>query len=187
MYDLEKQIHDWQVSGLAQTGGGSGLAGGVWFFAFYSPSAKLTEYFGYLGGGVGVGANIGGVGLPYPSDLGKGLSYSPIKCERPFSVVDLNHSGGRVSMLGAGLVAGLSSCVISAFNFSGELFSGQECSGMSIGVGACGISTVGFWASVTLSKQAAQAFRAHNLERAQLRREAMQRQYSGRGGLLRRP
>jgi len=113
-------------------------------FLFRSPTAKIRRAaFLFAGGGLGGGGSIGGAGLP---DLSSGrIVYTKLKCDSPFSVSDLNWSGGRVSSAGVGFVAGYGAVCITAFGWGGFRFNSQTVHGLGIQTGLSAVTTVGIW------------------------------------------
>jgi len=137
------KVTDWEVAGVAQVGGAATLGGGAWMFEFKSTLAAVKQAFVFVGAGLGVGGSVGGASAP---DFSAGTpSYTAITCDRAFSVDDLSGSAGRLTTAGAGLAVGYGVTIISAFNLRGSMFSSQECYGISIGVGAGAMTTVGYW------------------------------------------
>jgi len=137
------QASDWQVAGAAQVGAAAGVGGGGWMFVFQSRAANYSASFLFAGFGLGAGGSMGGASMP---DLSSGgMSWSSIRCDQAFSGEDLNYSAGRLTTAGAGLAVGYGFVYISAFNWSGSLFSSQSVGGFSIGVGASAITTAGVW------------------------------------------
>jgi hypothetical protein len=146
---LSTKANDWEVAGVAQVGGAAAVGGGVWWLEFRSSAAGMKETFMFGGLGIGVGGSVGGASAPDFSTAQP--SYSPLACERAFSIHDLNYSAGRLTTAGAGLAVGYGLVYVSAFNFDGALFSSQSCHGFTVGVGASAITTVGMWRSMTLA------------------------------------
>lgn len=139
-----KQASDWKVATVAQVGGAASVGGGVFWVMFQSDTAGVKETFAFSGGGIGVGGSAGGASLTPDSP-------SAIVCDRAFSVADLHNSAGRLTLAGASLAVGYALVYISAFNWSGSMFSSQYAGGFGAGVGLGAMSLVGVWTSMTIA------------------------------------
>jgi hypothetical protein len=151
---LNSKVADWKICGIAQVGGAGGLGAGIWWFELKSDSLGLREPVMFLGAGVGVGGSIGGASGPDLSDLGNAKpAYADLTCDRAFSVGDLDMSAGRITSAGVGLAVGYGLVYISAFNLNGSMFYSQSVGGLTVGVGAGAIATIGYWRSMTIAGQ----------------------------------
>jgi len=153
---------DWEVAGIGCLAGGAGVAGGWFFFIFQSKSADVSLGCRFVGLGAGGGADLGKIGkslklmknAPALEKLFKVTSYgaasfasfSPIEVEEAFSMSDLHHTLGRLSMAGVAPVYGYTAMYITAATgvFS-AYFKSQSCSGWGFGAGATAMTTVGMW------------------------------------------
>lgn len=156
--DWLKKTSDWQVCCLGQVAGGTGLAGGLFLFCFYSSAAGGSAYYTFGGIGAGVGGNASGV--LNPEDYGalsspwSSMYNVPYMCGvKPFNTYDLHGAGGRISSLGAGIGAvGYGVTYITAGPFSkptDHYFFSQNVGGLGFGVGkgigANGSVLLGSW------------------------------------------
>ncbi len=116
----------------------------------------------FVGLGAGGGADLGkiGKGLKLIKDAPKleklfkvaaygaasFASFSPIEVEEEFSMSDLHHNLGRLSMAGLAPVYGYTAMYITAATgvFS-AYFKSQPCNGWGFGAGATAMTTVGIW------------------------------------------
>ena len=137
----QTQANDWKVSGVAQIGGAAVVGGGVFFFQFLSEQASVKESFIFSAFGLGAGGSAGGVSLRPDQP-------TAIRSDQSFSINDLDSSLGRITSATASLSVGYSLVYISAFNFSGSLFSSQSVSGGSAGVGLGAFTMAGMWTLV---------------------------------------
>lgn len=153
---------DWEVAGIGCLAGGAGLAGGWFFFLFKSRSADISLGCRFTGLGAGAGVDLGKVGksLKLIKDAPKieklfsalsyaaaaPVSYSPIQVDEPFSMDDLHHTVGRLTMAGVAPVYGYTMMYITAATgiFS-AYFASQPCHGWGFGAGASAMTTVGMW------------------------------------------
>jgi hypothetical protein len=143
--DWMKKTSDWQVCCLGQVAAGTGLAGGVFLFCFYSATAGGSAYYTFNGLGAGVGGNASGVinpgdyqELSAPWTRLCNISYT---CGvKPFNTHDLHGAGGRITSLGAGAwVVGYGVTYITAGPFSDpsdHYFYSQNVGGFGWGLGA---------------------------------------------------
>jgi hypothetical protein len=141
---------DWEVAAVGTFTFAAGPAGRGGVFSFRNGSyatdpvySGLTYDMLFIGGGFGVdiGARMGGKTEALkakPSGLFK--KWHSIKCDRPFSAMDLDGSSGRITNL---TLAVVDIVLISAGNTKGSLFGGQSVTGIGIGLG--GAVTVGAW------------------------------------------
>lgn len=154
---------DWEVSGVGCIAGGAGVAGGWFFFLFRSATANVGLGCRFAGAGIGAGVDLGKVGktVKLLKDAPKiekffeivaygayspSISFSPIEVEEPFSMDDLHHSPGRLTMAGVAPVYGYTWMYITAATgiFS-SYFASQPCHGWGLGAGATAMSTMGLW------------------------------------------
>ena len=154
---------DWEVSGIGCLAGGAGAAGGWFFFLFRSQSANVGLGCRFAGAGFGGGADLGKIGksvklLKNAPKLEKlfevvsygayspTISFSPLEIEEAFSMNDLHHSPGRLTMAGAALGYGYTLSYITAATgrFSSYFYS-QPCHGWGLGAGIVGMATMGVW------------------------------------------
>lgn len=137
------EVEDWEFAGLCQIGGGEGLGIGFYMFSFRSRAAGVREdvYFG--GGGLAAGGSIGGASMVNLSD-GQ-ISYSSIRCNRPFSLLQFHNTIGDIVTLGASLAVGYGLIGISAYTWTQTLFEEQVGHGASAGVGLGGTYFTGVW------------------------------------------
>jgi hypothetical protein len=137
---------DWEASGIAQVGGGAGPAAGYFLFSFRSREADILANFVFSGAGIGLGGSAGGASAP---DFETGdISWSSITCTNSFSANDLHNCFGRLTTAGAGFAIGYGVACITAGGWTRTLFESQNMWGMSIGVGAGGLSCLGFWSCI---------------------------------------
>lgn len=154
---------DWEVAGIGCVAGGVGAAGGWFFFLFRSQSANVGLGCRFVGAGFGGGADIGKIGktLKLLKDAPKleklfsvvsyagyspTISFSPITCDKSFSLDDLHHSPGRLTMAGASLIGGYTLMYItSATGLLSANFHSQPCHGWGLGAGVVGMATMGMW------------------------------------------
>ena len=125
-------------------------AGGASLFSFRNGSYATDPVYGglgydmlFIGGGVGLdaAARLGGTSegmAARPSGLFK--KWHKIKCDQPFSAMDLTGSSGRITSFTFGVYEVV---LISAGNTSGSLFGGQSVSGLALGLG--GAVIFGIW------------------------------------------
>jgi hypothetical protein len=139
---------DWEVTSIAQVGGVVGVGGGIYCFDFKSRDANHHGTFIFTGGALGLGGSMGGAVAPSPSDFmsnnGSINLYSRIRCSRPFSSDDLNHSYGALSVLGVNATYGYGLMGISSGLIS-ENFRDADVSGWGVGVGLVGAIMIGVW------------------------------------------
>lgn len=137
---ISTKANDWEVTCVMQGGGGAVVGAMGFIFLFSSKKAKINKReFLFVGGGLGAGGTANGASMT-PNQMTK------IKCSRPFSILDLNNSTGRISTAGAGFVAGGGGMAITAFEwFDGSLFSSQALHGFSWGTGASAFILAGLW------------------------------------------
>lgn len=138
---------DWQVCGIAQVGVVVGVGAGLYLFEFRSKAANTQAIFSFLSVGIGLGGSLGGGVGPSPSDVvfnRRPELYSSIKCLRPFSLEDLNHSFAEMKTLSITAAYGYSNVLISAGYFT-RLFYEQDASGWGTGVGIVGAKLEGVW------------------------------------------
>ncbi|MEP7076032.1 MAG: hypothetical protein ABI878_09485 [Acidobacteriota bacterium] len=147
---------DWEVSTICQIGGANIIGAGVWFVKFRSKWASVDEPFNFSGGLFGYGGSIGGATAPNFRTPGQ-LSYSKIKCQRSFSINDLDGTLGRITNFSASVMVGYSIVLVSAYNLSGSLFYSQWANGWGTGFGAMGVTGVGTWTHMNPAAAAAQA------------------------------
>lgn len=142
---IETRATDWTANSFVQMAGGYTIGGGVFFFVFESQSAGIREELVFTGGGIAGG-------LRGSASLASGTlsptGFSPIECDTPFSISDLDGAGGRLTQLAASFMAGYSLMYISAFSRRGSLFHSQPVHGWTGGVGLSGVATVGIWKRV---------------------------------------
>jgi len=143
---------DWQCCEICQVGGAAGFGGGIWLFQIQSyNSGQYAAYFAFAGFGIGIGGSVGGASLPANlfNNLPPGasaLSFSDLACDTAFSADDLDCAPGRLTTGGVSAMVGYSVVYISAKNLPfTSLFASQSCNGLSVGVGADAMTTVGFW------------------------------------------
>jgi hypothetical protein len=136
---LSTEADDWQVLCINSFGVALGLAAAVFIFDFNSETAGLTARFRFVGFGSGIGTRILSVVLPGLSD------WSQISCDRPFSVVQLDHTSGTMASASVGVGATIGPCLISAIKSSGSLFSDQDAGGLSAGLSAGAFLLAGRW------------------------------------------
>ena len=148
---LETSATDWQVCMILSIAGGAGIAAGTYRFDFYSPTAGLSARFKFVGIGVGEGGDLSGTTLP--AVLGPFSPWSGIKCDRSFSVWDLNGSWGRLSSVTVGMGVGLGPVLITAAKpFLSSWFHSQDVGGFGTGgYGASGEVLIGRWRFVAVS------------------------------------
>lgn len=141
---LETLASDWEFAGICQIGGAAGLGAGGFMFEFRSATANMREEVFFVGGGIGLGGNVGGAGAP---DFSTGeMSFSSIECDNPFSLIGLHNAGGRLTSGGAAVIVGLGITYISAFTFRESFFHSQGGFGFSAGgFGAGGYTFAGLW------------------------------------------
>ena len=135
---IRTQANDWKANCVAQVGGAAVVALVEFFVVLSSEQANVTKTFTFTGYGLGVGGSAGGASLTPNSP-------SSLICDQSFSAHDLDGSFGRFTTATASLSVGYSLGYVSAFNWSGSLFSSQSVSGFSAGVGLGAITTSGFW------------------------------------------
>ncbi len=142
--DWMKKTADWQVCCLGQLAGGTGLAGGLFLFCFYSAAAGGSAYYSFGGMGMGVGGNASGI--LNPEDYGdvsapwSSMYNTPyVSGVKPFNTHDLAGATGRITSLGAGIgPIGYGVTYISASPFSNpndHYFFSQNVGGFGIGGG----------------------------------------------------
>jgi hypothetical protein len=108
----------------------------VWYFDFRSEAADYSRQFFFSG----IGLGLGGI-ITAGSD-----KYTSLTCKRDFSANDLDWSAGTVLACGAAVIVGAGTVIISARTFSGSLFEGQRCSGITVGIGVEYIGAkLGMW------------------------------------------
>lgn len=153
---------DWEVAGIGALAGGAGVAGGWFFFLFKSQSADVSCGCRFAGAGMGVGADLGRIGraarlisnaprleklfnvLSYAA--ASPVSYSSITVNEPFSLDDLHHTPGRLTMAGAAPVYGYTMTYITAATgIISNYFASQPAHGWGFGFGATAMTTVGMW------------------------------------------
>jgi len=153
---LDTHASDWQVCLLLSLAGGAGVAAGDYVFDFYSATAGLTARFKFYGFGVGAGGNLSGTVIP--AQLGPFGPWSSIKCDKSFSVWDLNGSWGRLSSITFGMGVVLGPVMITAakrFWSTDSWFHSQDVGGFgSGGAGVSGEVVIGGWHYVTGSHNA---------------------------------
>lgn len=138
---------DWQACGVAQVGFVAGVGAGLYCFEFRSKAANSRAVFTFLSVGFGVGGSLGGGTAPSPTDVAKNRLpeiWSDLKCSRPFSLEDLNHSYGVLETIGAAGAIGYYATRISS-GWATKLFNQQVTSGWGTGVGAMGAVLSGVW------------------------------------------
>lgn len=142
---LDTQATDWEYTGLTEVTAAAGLGGGGYMFMFRSETASIRARVYFLGAGLGLGGSVGPT-LAVPDFSGR-LSYSSIRCDNAFSLVDLNNSGGRLSSIGVSVLVGYGGISISAFNIStGVLFDNAGGFCLSVGSFGAGATTfAGIW------------------------------------------
>ena len=138
---------DWEACGVAQVGVVVGVGAGLYLFEFRSKSANARAIYSFLSVGIGLGGSLGGGTAPSPSDVvtnSQSSPFSALRCRRPFSCEDLNHSFAEMKTLGIGGGYGYSATLISAGYFD-RLFYEQDVSGWGTGVGITGAKLEGVW------------------------------------------
>jgi hypothetical protein len=150
---LETQADDWQACLLLNIAGGAVVALGTYRFDFYSQTAGLTAHFRFIGGGVGAGGNLSGALLP--ANIGGFGPWSDLKCDKKFSVWDLNGSWGRLSSISFGMGVTFGPMMITAakhFWSMESFFHSQNVGGFGTGPGGVGGEVlIGRWSYVTTS------------------------------------
>ena len=158
----DTKASDWEVAGIGALSGGAGLAGGWFFFLFKSQSADVACGCRFTGLGAGAGADLGKIGksvklLSNAPKLEKlfsvlsyaaasPVSYGSIQVDTPFSLSDLHHSMGRLTMAGVSAGYGYTWMYITAATgLFTDYFASQPCSGWGFGAGANAMTTVGMW------------------------------------------
>ncbi len=144
---------DWQACGIAQVGVVVGVGAGLYLFEFRSKAAHARATYTFLSVGIGLGGSLGGGVAPSPKDVALNQTpelFSPIKCLRPFSCEDLNHSFAGMKVLSIGAALSYSIVIISA-GFFDRLFYEQEVSGWGTGVGVVGAKLEGVWTGWSLN------------------------------------
>jgi hypothetical protein len=154
---------DWEVSGIGCIAGGAGAAGGWFFFLFRSLSANVGLGCRFVGGGIGVGADLGRMAksanilknAPKVETLFKvvaygayspSISFGPIQVDEAFSMDDLHHSPGRLTMAGVTPIYGYTLMYITAASgIIDAYFASQPCHGWGLGAGASAMTTIGMW------------------------------------------
>ena len=139
---------DWQACGVATIGGAVGAGVQVYFFEFRSMAADCRATFLFIGGGLGLGGDLGGGTAPDPSsvihnqipDLWTSLEIG----NGPFSANDLNLSYAALSQATAAGAYGYSAVSITA-GWARPLFSSQNVSGWTVGVGLNVSMMIGVW------------------------------------------
>jgi hypothetical protein len=123
---LETQADDWQACLLLNIAGGAVVALGTYRFDFYSQTAGLTAHF-----------------------------RSDLKCDKKFSVWDLNGSWGRLSSISFGMGVTFGPMMITAakhFWSMESFFHSQNVGGFGTGPGGVGGEVlIGRWSYVTTS------------------------------------
>jgi len=158
----ETKASDWEVSGIGCLAGGMGLAGGWFFFIFKSQTADTSCGCRFTGLGAGAGADLGKIGktLTLLEDAPKierlfevlsygsasPASYSPIHVNTPFSLSDLHHSVGRLTMGTVSPVYGYTWMYITAATgILSNYFASEPCHGWGWGAGVGAMTTAGIW------------------------------------------
>jgi hypothetical protein len=140
---LGTKTNDWQVCGIGQAGAAAGVGIGAFLFAFYSEKLDLSAIFNFSGGGVGLGGNLNGTGY---SVRGLISPWTSLECKEPFSVLDLNKKGGRLTNLNIGVGITFGVVMITAFkNIWKPLFFSQDVGGFATGLGASAFTFGGQW------------------------------------------
>ncbi len=148
------KANDWQACGVAQVGVVAGVGAGLYLFEFRSISANARAKYTLLSVGIGLGGSMGGGVAPSPSDVVHNRMpelFSSIKCLRPFSCEDLNHSFAGMKTLSITGGIGYSNTLISA-GFFDRLFYEQDVSGWGTGVGIVGAKLEGVWTGWSLNE-----------------------------------
>jgi hypothetical protein len=156
---INTQASDWEFRGVAQLSLAVALGGGGFVFQFRSRTASVEETVFFMGGGLGVGEGVG-QGVTPPDSSGQ-ISYSPIRCDNVFSMIDLHQSGGRLMNIGVAAIVGYGGLSVSAFNLrTGVLFDNAGGFGPSVGGLQFGANAfVGFWQIGTLMARNVQRMR----------------------------
>lgn len=144
---------DWQACGVAQVGVVVGVGAGLYIFEFRSKVANTRAKYTFLSVGFGLGGSLGGGVAPSPVDVAKNRLpeiWSDVKCSRPFSLEDLNHSYGVLETIGAAGAIGYYATRISA-GWATKLFDQQVTSGWGTGVGIIGAVLSGVWTGWQMS------------------------------------
>lgn len=145
---------DWSCVGVAQVGGGFGVAAGIYCFEFRSLSANFRGTYLFVGGGLGVGGSLGGGVAPSPGDFVNHDQvpdlWTPLVCRRPFSGDDLDKAYAALTTLGVGAAYGYAVTSISA-GWVDPLFTDQNVSGWGTGVGVAGAMMPGVWIRIGMS------------------------------------
>jgi hypothetical protein len=140
------QVDDWQVSGRFQVAAAELVSAGLFAFDFYSAKAGVSAVFWFKGGGVGLGGDACGGGMP--TEVGPFGPWSAIKCLKPFSVWDLNGAAGFVASANVGVGVTLGPVVIGAgplLKIGGNFFEDQDVGGFGFGGGAGVFLLFGNW------------------------------------------
>ena len=158
----DTKASDWEVSGIGCLAGGVGVAGGWFFFIFKSQTADVSCGCRFVGLGAGAGADLGKIGktvkllkdAPKIEKLFEALSYgaaspasySSIHVNEAFSLSDLHHTVGRLTMGTVAPVYGYTWMYITAATgvFS-NYFASEPCHGWGFGAGVGAMTTVGMW------------------------------------------
>jgi hypothetical protein len=147
--DASVQHTDWEVAAVARFTLAAGAAATCGVFSFRNGSYATDPVYGgltydmiFIGAGAGVDVQAKMKGQEALKARASGLfkKWHSIKCDQPFSAMDLDGSSGRVTSL---TLAVYDIVLISAGNTDGSLFGGQSVSGFGIGLG--GAVTIGIW------------------------------------------
>lgn len=138
---------DWQCVGVAQAGGAVGLAAEIACFEFRSASADFRGKYLLIGGGLGLGGNLGGGVAPSPGDFVDNALpdlWTSLEVRRPFTATDLDLAYASATSLGAAAAYGYTLMSLTA-GWMDPLFTAQDVSGWGTGVGISGVMLVGVW------------------------------------------
>lgn len=154
---------DWEIAGVGCLAGGAGVAGGWFFFILKSRSAGIASGCRFAGLGMGVGADLGKIGksvkllkdapklekffeiVAYGA-ISPEIEFGSIQVDEPFSLADVHHSPGRLTMAGAAPVYGYTLMYLTcASGLISSFFHSQPCHGWGFGAGASAMTTVGMW------------------------------------------
>ncbi|MGD0186230.1 MAG: hypothetical protein ABSC25_13400 [Roseiarcus sp.] len=138
---------DWRACGVASIGGAVVVGAQVIFFEFRSRAANCRATFLLIGGGLGIGGDLGGATAPDPSSIVHNQNpdlWTNLKCDKPFSANDLDLAYAAMSGITVSGAYGYSLQGVSA-GLVTSLFTDQDVSGWCVGVGASATMMVGVW------------------------------------------